>query len=61
MKGYRQYVLVRLPQLQHLNFSGVTKNDRVEAAKWKARGSELDLRKRVRAVQNAASENNTSL
>lgn len=33
--GYRQYVLSRLPQLQSLDFSGVTKSDRATANTWK--------------------------
>ena len=33
--GYRHYVLSHLPQLQTLDFSGVTKADRATAATWK--------------------------
>ena len=33
--GYRQYVLSRVPQLKCLDFSTVTKSDRVTADVWK--------------------------
>ncbi|XP_070553996.1 leucine-rich repeat-containing protein 51-like [Ptychodera flava] len=33
-KGYRKYVLAKVPQLRTLDFSGVTKCDRADAATW---------------------------
>lgn len=33
-KGYRQYVLSRLPLLKNFDFSGVTKSDRACAETW---------------------------
>lgn len=33
--GYRHYVLSRVPQLQTVDFSGVTKADRATADTWK--------------------------
>lgn len=32
--GYRQYVICHLPQLQTIDFSGVTKSDRATAQTW---------------------------
>ncbi len=33
--GYRFYVLSRVPQLQTLDFSGITKSDRASCETWK--------------------------
>lgn len=33
-KGYRQYVLSRIPQLKNFDFSGVTKSDRACSGTW---------------------------
>lgn len=32
--GYRQYILIRIPQLQTLDFSGITKADRKTSDVW---------------------------
>nr|XP_002120556.1 leucine-rich repeat-containing protein 51 isoform X1 [Ciona intestinalis] len=34
-KGYRQYVITTIPQLQYLDFSRITKADRDKAGAWK--------------------------
>ena len=36
--GYRHYVLSRIPQLENLDFSGVTKSDRACSERWRQRG-----------------------
>ena len=47
-KGYRQYVLAKLPSLRTLDFSRVTKADRMDALTWeKMFGKKKHTRKKT--------------
>ncbi len=32
LPGYRHYILLKLPKLKHLNFAGISRNDKMTAA-----------------------------
>ncbi|CAH2225930.1 leucine-rich repeat-containing 51-like isoform X1 [Pelobates cultripes] len=47
-KGYRSYILSVLPQLKSLDFSGVTKQDRVMADVWRRTNGKQKRVKRIK-------------
>jgi Leucine-rich repeat (LRR) protein len=54
LPGFRKYIINKIPQLKHLNFSGISKAER-ETAKFIVKSNKLELQvssgKKIEAVE----------